>query len=186
MLTIDVPLTAGIGYAVLGGAVTTGVLVFGSLLLHAANNIRTQSTTRTSFLCGLCVPLRSLRRRNRLNAEYAEVRRERRVSDLFVAVILDWINLILFVWERFTGHAVFTFNPPAKVDELAAFSAEGAKGVVFPLGRLTAGWASHQSRARTAHVLERCRSFDQYSSFDECDRTCAAHGIQADGDTFSG
>jgi len=142
MLTIDVPLTAGIGYAVLGGAVTTGVLVFGSLLLQAANNIRTQRTPRTSFLCALCVPLRSLRRRNRSNAENAEVRRERRVSNLFIAV-----SFILFVWERFAGHAVFTFNPPAKVDELAAFSAEGAKGVVFPLGRLTAGWAFHQSRA---------------------------------------
>src|SRR5688572_33153181 len=29
--------------------------------------------------------------------------------------------------------------------------------------------------------LQRGRSFDQYSSFDESDRTCAAHGIQADG-----
>src|SRR6185436_10871663 len=33
---------------------------------------------------------------------------------------------------------------------------------------------------------KRCRSFDQYSSFDECDRTFAAHGIQADRDAFTG
>jgi len=131
------------GYVVLGGVEITGVLVFGSVWLHAANNIRTQRTNTTSFLCALCVPLRSLRRKNRLNAENAEVRRECRVSDLFIAVILDWVNFILFVWERFTGHAVFTFNPSAKIDELAAFRTEGAKGVVFPLGRLTAGWAFH-------------------------------------------
>jgi len=62
-------------------------------------------------------------------------------------IILDWISFILFVWERFTRDAVFTFNPPAKVDELAAFRTEGAKGVVFPLGRLTAGWAFHESRS---------------------------------------
>jgi uncharacterized membrane protein YGL010W len=117
MLTIDVPLTAGIGYAVVGGAVTTGVLVFGSLLLQATVAIKVAAAKKHKNLV------------------------------LFDAVILDWINLILFVWERFTGHAVFTFNPPAKVDELAAFRTEGAKGVVFPLGRLTAGWAFHQSRA---------------------------------------
>ena len=117
MLTIDVPLTAGIGNAVLGGAVTTGVLVFGSVLLQATVAIKVAAAKKHKNLV------------------------------LFVAVILDWINLILFVWERFAGHAVFTFNPPAKVDELAAFSTEGAKGVVFPLGRLTAGWAFHQSRA---------------------------------------
>jgi site-specific recombinase len=113
MLTIDVPLTAGIGYAVVGGAVTTGVLVFGSLLLQATVAIKVAVAKKHKNLV------------------------------LFDAVILDWINLILFVWERFTGHALFTFNPPAKVDELAAFRTEGAKGVVFPLGRLTAGWAFH-------------------------------------------
>lgn len=39
---------------------------------------------------------------------------------------------------------------------------------------------------RRAHQLKRCRSFDQYSSFDEGDRTFAAHGIQADSDAFTG
>ena len=33
---------------------------------------------------------------------------------------------------------------------------------------------------------KRCWSFDQYSSFDECDRTFAAHGIQADRDALTG
>src|SRR5262249_10259932 len=33
---------------------------------------------------------------------------------------------------------------------------------------------------------KRCWSFDQYSSFDECDRTFATHGIQADRDAFTG
>ena len=115
MLTIDVPLTAGIGNAVLGGAVTTGVLVFGSLLLQATVAIKVAAAKKHKNLV------------------------------LFVAVILDWINLILFVWERFTRHAVFTFNPPAEVDELTAFRTEGAKGILFPFGRLTAGWAFHQS-----------------------------------------
>src|SRR6185503_7282288 len=32
-----------------------------------------------------------------------------------------------------------------------------------------------------ARKLKRSRPFDQYSSFDESDRTCAAHGVQADG-----
>jgi len=134
------------GNVVAGGAVTTGVLVLGSLLLHATI-IRAQRTTTMSFLCALCVSPRSLRRKNRSNAENAEVRRERRVSSLFVAV-----SFILFVWQRFTGHAVLTFNPPAKIDELAALRTEGTKGVIFPLGRLTAGWAFHESPARTAHV----------------------------------
>ena len=38
---------------------------------------------------------------------------------------------------------------------------------------------------RHASSRQRRRSLDQYSSFDECDRTFAAHGIQADGDTFT-
>jgi hypothetical protein len=102
---------------VLGGAVTTGVFVFGSVLLQATVAINIAAAKKHKNLV------------------------------LFVAVILDWISFILFVWERFTGDAVFTFNPPAKVDELAAFRTEGAKGVVFPLGRLTAGWAFHESRS---------------------------------------
>ena len=61
--------------------------------------------------------------------------------------ILDWVSFILFVGERFTGDAIFTFNPPAKVYKLAPLRTEGTKGIVFPLGRLTASWAFHESRA---------------------------------------
>ena len=112
MLTIDVPLTGGIGYVVLGGAEITGVLAFGSLLLQATVAIKVTATKKHK-------------------------------NSVVFAVILDWVNFILFVWERFTRHAVFTFNPSTKVDKLAAFRTEGAKGIVFPLGRLTAGWAFH-------------------------------------------
>jgi len=115
MLTIDVPLTGGIGYVVPGGAETTGVLTFVSVLLQATVAIKVAAT------------------------------KKHKISDLFIAVILDWVGFILFVWERFTRHAVFTFNPPAEVDELTAFRTEGAKGILFPFGRLTAGWAFHQS-----------------------------------------
>ena len=50
----------------------------------------------------------------------------------------------MFLGERFTGDSIFTFNPPAEIDELAALRTEGAKGIVFPLDRLTAGWAFHE------------------------------------------
>ena len=122
MLVIDLPLTGGMGYAVLGGAEITGVLVFGSLLLQATVAINVTAA------------------------------RKHKISDLFVAVILDWVSFILFVGEWFTRDAVLTFNPPAKIDKLAALSTEGTKGVVFPLGRLTAGWAFHEFEPRTAHV----------------------------------
>ena len=64
-------------------------------------------------------------------------------KDLLVALILDWISLILFVGERFTRDSILTFNPPAQIDKLAALRTEWTKRVVFPLGRLTAGWAFH-------------------------------------------
>ena len=112
MLTIDVPLTGGIGYVVLGGAVTTGVFVFGSVLLQATVAINIAAAKKH--------------------------------KNLVLFVILDWISFILFVWKRFTGHAVFTFNPPAKVDELAAFRTERAILIIFPFGWFTAGWTLHR------------------------------------------
>jgi hypothetical protein len=51
----------------------------------------------------------------------------------------------MFAGERFTGDSIFTFNPPAEIDELAALRTEGTKRIVFPLDRLNAGWASHES-----------------------------------------
>ena len=98
---------------VLGGAEITGVFVFGSLLLQATEAIKVAAT------------------------------KKHKNSDLFVAVILDWVRFILFVGERFTGNAILTFNPPAKVYKLAPLRTEGTKRIVFPLGRLTARWAFH-------------------------------------------
>src|ERR1041385_3802920 len=99
-------------------------------------------------------------------------------SVLFVMVVLDGRMFISFLRQRFTGHAILALNPLAQVDKLAPLRTEGTKRIVFPLDLLTAGWTLHES--------ERCWSFDQYSSFDECDRTFAAHGIQADRDAFTG
>jgi hypothetical protein len=67
-------------------------------------------------------------------------------------IILDWVSFILFVGERFTRDAILTFNPPAKIDKLAPLRTEGTKRIVFPLGRLTAGWAFHELEPRTAHI----------------------------------
>jgi len=59
--------------------------------------------------------------------------------------ILDCIRFILLLGEWFTGDAILTFNPPAEVDELAPLRTEGTKRIIFPLGRLTAGWAFHKT-----------------------------------------
>jgi hypothetical protein len=93
-------------------------------------------------------------------------------------VTLDRGTFISFFGKLFTGDAILAFDPLAQVDELAPFRTEGTKRIFFPLDWFTAGWALHES--------ERRRSFDQYSSFDECDRTFAAHGIQAHRDAFTG
>ena len=166
-----------------GGAGITGVLVlFESLLLQAASNSRPQSTTAnfptqrregakdlllfSSARLRLCDPI---------------------TSDLFFEVILYCGGFSLFLGERFTGDSIFTFNPPAEIDKLTPLRTEGTKRIVFPFDRLTAGWAFHELEPRAwPSISKRCRSFDQYSSFDECDRTFATHGIQAHGDTFSG
>lgn len=88
--------------------------------------------------------------------------------------------------DRFTGNAIFAFDPPTQIYQLATFATERAKGIFFPFGRLAAGWTLHAFRRAPLLLNERSGPFDQYSSFDECDRTFAAHGIQADCDTFAG
>ena len=50
----------------------------------------------------------------------------------------------MFLGEWFTGDSIFTFNPPAEINKLASLRTEGTKRIVFPLGRLTAGWAFHE------------------------------------------
>lgn len=122
------PLTGGMGYAVFGGAEITGVFVLAeSLLLQANDNNRLQSTMARTTL----------------------PRRKRRGSDLFIG------SFTLFLGERFTGDSIFTFNPPAKVKKLTPLRTEGTKRIVFPLYRLTAGWAFHESCATYAARIYR-------------------------------
>jgi hypothetical protein len=68
------------------------------------------------------------------------------IGNLFVALI-DYSTFVMFAGERFTGDSIFTFNPPAEIDELAALRTEGTKGIVFPVDRPTAGWAFHDLEA---------------------------------------
>ena len=140
MLTREAPFMGGMGNVVPGGgAEITGVFVLvASLLLQATDNIRQQRTT-ARFLCALGVPLRL---KNRSNAKNAEIRRDRRVSDLRV---FDRGSFILFLGERFTGDSIFTFNPPAEIYKLTPLRTEGTKKIVFPLDRLTAGWTFHET-----------------------------------------
>jgi hypothetical protein len=117
MLTIEAPFIGGIGNEVpVGGAEITGVLVFVvSLFVQAATENRIAAT------------------------------RKHKNSDLFFEVIIYCGRFSLFLGERFTGDSIFTFNPPAKIDKLTALRTEGTKRIVFPLGRLTAGWAFHET-----------------------------------------
>jgi len=51
--------------------------------------------------------------------------------DLRLIFIL--ISLSLFVWNRLTGNAILTFNPPAQIDKLTPLGTEGTKRIIFPL-----------------------------------------------------
>jgi hypothetical protein len=63
---------------------------------------------------------------------------------LFV-VIFGCGTFIWFLRERLTGHTILTLNPPAEIDKLAPLRTEGTNRIIFPLYRLTAGWAFHES-----------------------------------------
>ena len=159
----------------------TGVLLLtgASLLLHELKANR-QHTRITPLLCALCGPLHPSALTSFFNAEIAKDRRARRgnISELFVSIVLHCGRFNSLFGKLLAGDAILALYPLAQVDELAPFRTEGTKGIVFPLDRFTAGWALHES--------ERRRALDQYSSFDECDRTFAAHGIQAHRDAFTG
>jgi len=60
-------------------------------------------------------------------------------------LILDRGTFVWFLGQRFTGHAIFAFDPLAQVDELTPLRTEGTKRIVFPLDWLTAGWTFHES-----------------------------------------
>jgi hypothetical protein len=158
----------------------TGVLEFVvSLLLHPDIKIRLQRRILTQRRKGA---------KKFFWSSFASLRLCVRTSlDFFSLIILDRGSFTLFRGEPFTGDAILTFNPLAQIDKLAPLRTEGTKRIIFPLDLLTAGWTFHESRshATTRSASKRCGSLDQYSSFDECDRTFAAHGIQADGDTFT-
>jgi hypothetical protein len=66
-------------------------------------------------------------------------------SEILFVRLIDYSTFIMFAGERFTGDSIFTFNPPAEIDELAALRTEGTKRIVFPLDRPTARWAFHES-----------------------------------------
>ena len=109
-----------------GGAEITGVLVLAvSLFVQATSEIKVAAT------------------------------RKHKNSDLFFEVILYCGSFSLFLGEWFTGDSIFTFNPPAEIDQLAPFRTEGAKKIVFPLDRLTAGWAFHELEPRARPTFQR-------------------------------
>jgi hypothetical protein len=165
-----------------GGLVITGVGWVVSLLLHAANNIR--NTIARRFLAQRRKGAEETQRRSwffftplRLCVRNA----------LLVLIILKTGSFTSFLRHGFAGHTILTLNPAAKVNKLTAFRTEGTERILFPLDWLTAGWTLHELTPRSPRLAsKRCGSFEQYSSFDECDRTFAAHGIQADGDAFTG
>ena len=139
MLTREAPFNGGMGNVVPGGGPEiTGVFVLVvSLLLQAADNSRLQ------------------RQRQSISAQWRTMRKGSRSKNLCAfahfafqiscRVILDCGSFSLFLGERFTGDSIFTFNPPAEIDKLTPLRTEGTKRIVFPLDRLTAGWAFHES-----------------------------------------
>jgi hypothetical protein len=68
-------------------------------------------------------------------------------SEILFISLIDYSTFVMFAGERFTGDSIFTFNPPAEIDELAALRTEGTKRIVFPVDRPTAGWAFHDLEA---------------------------------------
>jgi len=109
---------------VLGGPLGTvgglgGVRLSGSLLLHA---VKPQIRMAGSKIRGFSV------------------------LNIFLQVVFVRRRIAVFVGQRFARHSIITLNPTAKVNELAAFRTEWTKGIVFPLGRFTAGWTLHESR----------------------------------------
>jgi len=117
-----------------GGLEITGVLSALSLLLQPVNKIKVQ---------------RKMLAQRRKDAKvllwfsFAPLRLCARP----VLVVIDSRTFILFLGKRLTGHAILTLNPPAEIDKLAPLGTEGTKRNIFPLDRLTAGWAFHDLEA---------------------------------------
>jgi hypothetical protein len=64
--------------------------------------------------------------------------------DIFLRIITNR-RFVRMAGQRFARHSIFTLDPTAQVNELAPLRTEWTKGVVFPLGRFTAGWTLHES-----------------------------------------
>ena len=124
----DPPFNGGIGRLVFGGALVSGAFgpggfgpaVGGSRLLHAVSEATTQSKSAIT-------PHDTVRDR---------------VLDIFLQFITTR-RLVRIAGQRFARHSILTLDPTAQVNKLASLRTEWTKGVVFPLGRFTAGWALH-------------------------------------------
>ena len=106
----------------------TGVFVVevgGSLLLQPLVNIKPQRRSFTQRCKGAKMGLWFFFASLRLCVKVS--------SDLFVMVILDGGTLVWFLWQRFTGHTILAFNPPAQIHKLAPLRTEGTKSIFFPL-----------------------------------------------------
>jgi hypothetical protein len=114
---------------VFGGALLTGAFdpgafgpgLGGSMLLHAASVATPQSKSAIT--------------------PHDTVRET--VLDIFLRIITR--RFVRVAWQRFARHPVFALDPTAQVNKLASLRTEWTKGIVFPLGRFTAGWTLHES-----------------------------------------
>ena len=118
-----------------GGLEITGVLSALSLLLQPVNKIKLQKKILAQRRKGAKVLL------------WFSFAPLRLCARPVLVVIFDSRTFILFLGKRLTGHAILTFNPLAEIDKLAPLRTEGTKGIIFPLDRLTAGWAFHDLEA---------------------------------------
>jgi len=68
-----------------------------------------------------------------------------RVLNIILEIIIANSRFVFFARKLFARHSILTFDPTAEVNELATLRTEWTKGIVFPLGRFTAGWTLHES-----------------------------------------
>jgi len=66
-----------------------------------------------------------------------------RILVLFVVLVLNRGRFML-LRDRFTGHAILTFNPAAEIYKLAPLRTERTERIIFPLDWLTARWTLHE------------------------------------------
>jgi hypothetical protein len=130
------------GYAVPGGPEITGVLVLAGFLLEQATQKGKQHKARIP-IANCRLPIADL-----LNPSLLEGLNKSAIGNRQSAILIFILycgSLILFLGKRFAGDSILTFNPPAEIDKLTPLRTEGTKRIVFPLDRLTAGWAFHES-----------------------------------------